>query len=343
MIRSVFIGILFLATLPLAGQQIVVSVDTNSMQIGDQNKLIFEIIIPDSKTFQGIGFEYLDSIINQTNPEAAIKEVFEVQDSSAWINEGTKKRKELTFTIWESGNYFIPPIPINYIDNGRLNQTFSRPINLIVTSPLEKTTAQDSIPLSPIKPIIETPINYVKFLLIPAALILGALLLIAGFGYFLYRILNKKKEVIRDPNYIFPHNKAMHKLHKIQNEKVWEQEDFKKFHTDVTYVIRDYLGDRFGINALEMTSGEIIRSLKERNELDTWVSELNKIFKIADMVKFAKAIPLYDIHKQTIQQCIDFVNNTKTEEIKIQLSEAEEANYPSDLLFKIPKTADSKS
>lgn len=343
MIRSLFIGILFFATLPLSGQQIVVSVDTNSMQIGDQNKLIFEVLIPDSKTFQGIGLEYLDSTINQTNPDADIKEVFEVQDSSTWMNEAGKKRKEFTFTIWESGNYFIPPIPINYIENGTLSQTFSRPINLIVTSPLEEATAQDSIPLSPIKPIIETPIDYVKFLLIPAALILGALLLIAGLGYFLYRLLNKKKEIKRDPNYIFPHDKAMHKLHQIQNEKIWEQEDFKKFHTDVTYVIRDYLGDRFGINALEMTSGEIIRGLRERNELDSWVSELNKIFQIADMVKFAKAVPPYDIHKQTIQQCIDFVNNTKTEDIKIQLSEAEEANYPSELLFKIPKTEDSKS
>jgi hypothetical protein len=195
--------------------------------------------------------------------------------------------------------------------------------------------------LAPIKSIIETPRNLFKDLLLPILKILGLFLLVIGLGYFIYRLLNKKEEKIREPYYINPHDIALTRLEKIQEEQPWVKEDFKGYHSDLTFAVREYLENRFSINALEMTTGEIMRSLSVGKMDDQWVDQLKNIFNTADMVKFAKAVPPYDLHKSTLDKCIEFVNSTKDINLLVELSEEEEKQYAANLLKRKPKEEES--
>ena len=58
----------------------------------------------------------------------------------------------------------------------------------------------------------------------------------------------------------------MKEIERIKTEKVWQKGLSKEYYTELTDAIRTYIKDRFGFNALEMTSSEIIDQLLEMND-----------------------------------------------------------------------------
>jgi len=339
--RYLVIILSLLYTWCIQGQQIQIELDTNQMQIGDKVNLKIVVKTSPGQTFKAVDLSYLDSIYNEN--KLAEKEgpaIFEILDTSNWLINGNARQRDVSFTIWEEGNYKFAPIPLNFSSNGTERQIFSRSASILVGSPLQNTSAQDSVPLSPIKSIIETPRNLFTDVLLPILKIVGLFLAVFGIGYLIYRLLNEKKEKIREPYYITPHDIALTRLQKIQEEQPWVKEDFKGYHSDLTFALREYLENRFSINALEMTTGDIMRSLGSGKLDKQWVGQLKDIFNIADMVKFAKAVPPYDLHKSTLDKCIEFVHTTKDNTTLIELSLEEEKQYTVDLLKRKPKEDD---
>ena len=70
--------------------------------------------------------------------------------------------------------------------------------------------------------------------------------------------------------------------------------------------------DRYGFNAMEMTSTEIIdRLIAENNE--EALDELREIFRTADLVKFAKYSTLINENDANLVAAVEYVNQTKIE------------------------------
>ena len=90
-------------------------------------------------------------------------------------------------------------------------------------------------------------------------------------------------------------------------------ETISHIYTELTDAIRTYIKDRFGFNALEMTSSEIIDKLLEMNDKDA-ISDLRTLFQTADLVKFAKHNPLMNENDANLINAIDFINDTKEKE-----------------------------
>ena len=64
-----------------------------------------------------------------------------------------------------------------------------------------------------------------------------------------------------------PHQAAMNEIERIKLEKKWQKDSPKDYYApELTDVLRIYIKDRFGFNALEMTSSEIIDKLLEMND-----------------------------------------------------------------------------
>ena len=83
--------------------------------------------------------------------------------------------------------------------------------------------------------------------------------------------------------------------------------------TELTDTLRTYIKDRFGFNALEMTSSEIIDKLLEMNDKEA-ISDLKELFQTADLVKFAKHDPQMNENDANLINAIDFINETKQPE-----------------------------
>ena len=110
-----------------------------------------------------------------------------------------------------------------------------------------------------------------------------------------------------------PHQQAMNEIERIKSEKIWQKGQPKDYYTELTDTLRQYIKDRFGFNAMEMTSTEIIDKLLETNDKEA-LSDLRVLFQTADLVKFAKHNPMMNENDANLLNAIDFINETKEKE-----------------------------
>ena len=93
----------------------------------------------------------------------------------------------------------------------------------------------------------------------------------------------------------------------------YQNEELVAMTTELTDTLRTYIKERFGFNALEMTSTEIIEKLLETNDKEA-LSDLRTLFQTADLVKFAKHNPLMNENDANLINAVDFINETKEKE-----------------------------
>lgn len=131
-------------------------------------------------------------------------------------------------------------------------------------------------------------------------------------GFFLWKryrsvgtILPRKPE---EP----PYDRAMRELRNLGECKLWENGREKEYYTRLTDILRRYLAARFGIQAMEMTSSEIMSHLADVSRDEKIPRDkMRDILDMADFVKFAMVRPLPDDNKALYQNAIDFVESTR--------------------------------
>ena len=82
----------------------------------------------------------------------------------------------------------------------------------------------------------------------------------------------------------------------IKQQKLWQQGRSKEYYTLITDTLRKYIEERFGINAMEMTSGEILELIRKNSEAQSVYDNLRQILQLADFVKFFEVHPLFGWH-----------------------------------------------
>lgn len=295
------------------------TVQPSEILIGEQALINLQVIAPKD---QEILFPvYQDSIV-------AGLEVLSMGNADTTIldNVRTINMKYLV-TSFDSTLYYIPSIPIS----DGVDTIYSNSFGLKVTAPelkdstvayLEKMHAGETdsidfkeLQLSDIKSIQKAPFSWRDFLsLLWIPLII--LLLLAIIGGIIYLIIrkNKKGYFFTPPPLLPAHVRAMKSLDKIKEEKIWQQNRYKEFYTQITDVLRRYINERFGINSMEMTSGEILSIIRTKSEEDSVYENLKQVLIVADLVKFAKYKPFIDENDLSLINSYFFVNQTKEDD-----------------------------
>jgi len=104
---------------------------------------------------------------------------------------------------------------------------------------------------------------------------------------------------------------ALEKLRKLKEKELWQNGQQKEYHSELTYTVREYLENRYGISALESSTHEILGDLKKADFDDGFKDNLTEMLSIADLVKFAKAESTGDINTRIINQAEEFIQATK--------------------------------
>lgn len=108
-----------------------------------------------------------------------------------------------------------------------------------------------------------------------------------------------------------PVEAALRQLGELREEKLCQRGEEKQYYTRLTDILRVYLHDRFGINAMEMTSTQIRHALRHNDETRTSTDLMGRILEMADFVKFAKVRPLPDDNVAAMNQAVRFIDDTK--------------------------------
>ena len=103
---------------------------------------------------------------------------------------------------------------------------------------------------------------------------------------------------------------ALEKLDEIKAQKIWKDGKIKEYQTELTDVVREYIGRRFGVQSTEKTSDETLRAMKPLIEKDLF-ERLKGMLQLADLVKFAKWHTTPDENESALTTAYDFVNETK--------------------------------
>lgn len=103
---------------------------------------------------------------------------------------------------------------------------------------------------------------------IPGYSVLLTLFLICVVAYVIKRMRNRQSILpFKKPEpKLPPHEQAIKELDEIKQQKLWQQGRSKEYYTLITDTLRRYIVDRFGINAMEMTSGEILDIIRKQQE-----------------------------------------------------------------------------
>lgn len=207
-------------------------------------------------------------------------------------------------TAFDSGFYFIPA----YKFVSAYDSASSKPLGLMV----DTVDTEADADINPIKDIMSAPFLWSEFFYW-VGIVLAILAFIALVVYLLMKYVFKKEVKIipqKEEPKIPAHIIALQKLEQIKSEKSWQSGDIKLFYTQVTDVIREYMDNQFSINAMELTTDEILSLAKKNPEFEQVRQILRDMLELSDLVKFAKFIPMEDDNNRSMLNAFAFVEKT---------------------------------
>lgn len=294
---------LCLALLPLgvaAQSGVVVTAKTDSMMlmIGQQTGIHLEVTCDAGRdvTFP----PYRDTIVT------GLEIIPPVLTDTQYVNEGKRMtiRRDYTVTCFDSAVVYVPSMPV-----------------------MVDTTIYDSNPLAMIFMSFDIPEGQEGFygpkpimMALPTARELGFIplywLLVfvgAAIGFMLLYSFRNDKPIIKRIKVeakLPAHVKAINDIEVLKKEGSSHSEDAKAYYTQLTDILREYINDRFGFNATEMTSYEILERLEQSQDKES-LSQLRDLLMTSDMVKFAKFKPMLNENDRNLMSAMEFVNDTK--------------------------------
>lgn len=137
-------------------------------------------------------------------------------------------------------------------------------------------------------------------------LIFVALVIAAAY---LYRKNGPKLIVRQKP--VDPYQEAIHALIGLKEKKLAESGREKEYYTKLVDILRTYLQRRFNINAMEMSTTQILDSLRHNPDTKDNQPRIKQILQLADFVKFANLRPLAQDNLTTFQGVMQFVEDTR--------------------------------
>ena len=141
------------------------------------------------------------------------------------------------------------------------------------------------------------------------------LALLGAAAYALKRYLIRRGRSLRHPfrpaPELPPHVVAIKALEALHNQKLWQNNRHKQYYSGLTDILRTYIAARWGVGAMEMTSDEIIETMRPEELPDKARMDLTAILRDADLVKFAKATPDGEQNEADYLKAFYFVEETK--------------------------------
>ena len=217
--------------------------------------------------------------------------------------------QNLTLTSFDTGYVYVPEIVISYSKSLRdsVRYTLRTEEKELYVTTVEVDTTQA---FRPIKGVMRQGITAKE--MFPW---IAIVIIIAGIVYLIIYLKKhrKPKDVIveekKKPS-IPAIVTARAKLAEMKDNELWNTPKTKDYYTDLTDIAREYLEGQFEIDAVEMTTDEIMKAVNELNLQDFVKMKLQDTLITADLVKFAKANPSKEENEQSFKDINLFVEDS---------------------------------
>ena len=280
-------------------------VNDTKVQVGKPFTLDLSLKVP-----YGWFVEWNDFSIDTLSDQIDIIKRGEVE-RSADADSNVIVKQQLTLMAFDTGQIQVPSVGLTYarsFDDPERLKAYTDPIRLYSTTMTVDTTQA-------YKPIVEPIAAPIKFKEV-FPWILGALVLVLiAFGVW-YWLKHRKPKVDVDGNIVRgpvipPYDKAVGDLESLRQQKLWQSGKVKEYFSSLTDIAREYIEGQFGVNAVEMTTDDILEEVKPLHFSPETYNKLKETMEVADLVKFAKYEPVQDENQMAFMNSRLFVEQTK--------------------------------
>lgn len=143
--------------------------------------------------------------------------------------------------------------------------------------------------------------------------ILGAALAVALLALLLFRPLSRwlRRERTAPAAPPLPaHARALQALESLRREDLPNQGRGQEFHFRLSEIVRGYLGERFGVLALDMTSDELLAALTRVRAPGLDCRRFEEFCREGDLVKYARAPAAPSACQAALEAAFGFVEST---------------------------------
>ena len=277
--------LVFCVLFSLAGAgQVASSIDSTAIKIGEELRYRIQVdvdstslvVFSEEQTFQPL------EIINSYPIDSTKKGGY------------YKLTKTYGLTQFDSGVYVIPKQKIIIGDKVFYTDSLKVQVNPVVVD----TIKQKLFDIKPITDVQRTHSSLWAYI----ALVLLALLAVTGLVYWFFwrkKPLTEAEKIAALP----PYERAKLALEKLDEDHYFQNEDVKMFYSDLTLILRQYLDEKVYDQSLESTTDELVfrlKTLQAANQISlgaNTIRNIETILKRADLVKFAKSKPDFELAK----------------------------------------------
>lgn len=282
---QVGLWLVFCMLFSLSGNgQVTSSIDSTAIKIGEELRYSIEVdtdstalvVFSEEQTFQPL------EIINSYPVDSTKKESY------------YRLTKTYGLTQFDSGTYTIPKQKIVIGDKIFYTDSLKVQVNPVIVD----TTKQKLFDIKPITQVEKTRSN----LWARIAFFLLIIIVLAGIIYWFIwykKPLTEAEKVAALP----PYERARIALEKLNEDQYFRNDDVKQFYSDLTLILRQYLDEKVYDQSLESTTDELVfrlKTLQAANQINlsaNTIRNIDTILKRADLVKFAKSQPDFELAK----------------------------------------------
>ena len=279
-------------------------VNDTKVQVGKPFTLDLSLKVP-----YGWFVEWNDFAIDTLSEQLDIIKRSEVE-RTADADSNVIVKQQLTLMTFDTGQIQVPAVGLTYAksfdDPDRL-KAYTDPINLYSTTISVDTTMA-------YKPIVEPIAAPVQMKEVFPWILAVLLLALVVFGIWYWRKHRKTKvdadgNIVRGP-VIPPYDKAVGDLEQLRQQKLWQSGKVKEYFSSLTDIAREYIEGQFGVNAVEMTTDDILEEVKPLHFSQETYNKLKETMEVADLVKFAKYSAANLESENAMNSMTEFVNES---------------------------------
>ncbi len=314
--------------------QVESAIDTISILVGQQAHLSLSVTAPKDARLLMPRYKAQQMM----TPGVEVLDDYQA-DTTEMDNNLVKVTRHYTLTSFDERLYYLPPLTVKV--NGKTYKSRSLALKVLT---VDVDTLHPN-KFYPPKDVQDNPFLWDEW---APSFYLSMLVVILLFAaYYLWLRMKDNKPVfipVKMVKRLLPHQKAMKEIEELKADRTATTENVKEYYTKLTDTLRKYMQERFGFNAMEMTTTEIIQRLRGEQDQEK-IDELKMLFETADLVKFAKYSTLINENDLNLVNAVKFINSTKLdkppveENVAPKLTESQERSIRSRRVLQIAVAA----
>ncbi|MGO8969682.1 MAG: hypothetical protein ACLQDQ_08925 [Myxococcaceae bacterium] len=190
----------------------------------------------------------------------------------------------LELALFELGEHELPTLVFDVVGGGAPRTASVAGARVEGLSSLPPDAAQNGAQLMDIKPNADVPVRSWRLLW----LLLALAVLIALALWVRRSLANRRARLPPAPPRPLP-ERTREALEALRAEGLLGRGLVREYHFRLSDIVRGYLGERFAFEALECTSGELLREVERLDPPGVNATELQRFVDQCDVAKFARA------------------------------------------------------